>query len=376
MDPICQDVPCSLSNFVDTFVDFTVSGLFLSHQKPQQQQKSTYPSQPRLLAVGDLHGDLQKAKQALKMAQIIDENDRWIAGDSMVVQLGDILDRGGEELKLLYFLEKLKQGAEKSNGKLLILQGNHEIMNIEGDFRYVTKAGLEEFKNWGDWFSIGIQMKSLCKELEKQINIFTGVPKNYPPGIRARIAALRPGGPISTRFLADNPTVLLVGGCVFVHGGILPCHAYLGFDWINEEVKDWINGLKGRFGPDFVRGRDSLVWLRKFSEQSEKNCECSLLEHALSAIPEAKRLIVGHTIQESGINGACNNQVIRVDVGLSKGCINGLPEVLEIRGDSELKVLTSNPLYQKRGAILKQEERVGLGLLLKDNGVKPIEVKA
>ncbi|XP_020521177.1 shewanella-like protein phosphatase 2 [Amborella trichopoda] len=94
-------------------------------------------------------------------------------GNYMVVMLGDILDRGGEELKLLYFLEKLKQDREKSNVKLLILQGNHERLNIQGDFR-------------------------------------------------ARVTALSPGSPISTRSLADNPTVLMVGGSVFVHGRILP----------------------------------------------------------------------------------------------------------------------------------------------------------
>ncbi|KAL4201910.1 hypothetical protein AMTRI_Chr02g218260 [Amborella trichopoda] len=168
--------------------NFTVSGLFLSPQKAQQQQKSTYPS----------------------------------SGNYMVVMLGDILDRGGEELKLLYFLEKLKQDREKSNVKLLILQGNHERLNIQGDFRYIIKVGLDKFNNWGGWFSIGIQMKKFCKGLEKQINIFNGVLKNCPSGIRARVTALSPGSPISTRSLADNPTVLMVGGSVFVHGRILP----------------------------------------------------------------------------------------------------------------------------------------------------------
>ncbi|KAL4179092.1 hypothetical protein AMTRI_Chr13g85540 [Amborella trichopoda] len=102
-----------------------------------------------------------------------------------------------------------------------LASGNHKSLNIQGDFRYVIKVGLDEFKNWGEWFSIGIQMKNLCKDLEKQRNIFNRVPKSYPYGIRARITALSHGGS-STRFLADNPTILMVGGFVFVHGGILP----------------------------------------------------------------------------------------------------------------------------------------------------------
>ncbi|KAL4202236.1 hypothetical protein AMTRI_Chr02g262660 [Amborella trichopoda] len=158
------------------------------------------------MIIGDLYGDLQKAKQALKMAKIFDENDHWIANNSMAMKLGDILNRGGEEHKLLYFLKKLRQDTEKSIGKLLILQENHENRNIQGDFRY----------------------KNLCNGLEKQINIFNGVTKNYPSGYRARITALSPGGLISMCFLTDNRIVLIVGGYVFVHGGILPKNGVLG----------------------------------------------------------------------------------------------------------------------------------------------------
>lgn len=37
--------------------------------------------------------------------------------------------------------------------------------------------------------------------------------------------------------------------------------------------------------------------------------------------------VVGHTIQEQGINSACGEKVFRIDVGLSKGCGDGEPEV-------------------------------------------------
>ncbi|CAN0891722.1 Shewanella-like protein phosphatase 2 [Linum grandiflorum] len=58
-------------------------------------------------------------------------------------------------------------------------------------------------------------------------------------------------------------------------------------------------------------------------------------------------MIMGHTIQEGGINAICENRAIRIDVGMSKGCGNGLPEVLEIDGEkSQVRILTSNPLYQ------------------------------
>ncbi|KAK8556110.1 hypothetical protein V6N13_070179 [Hibiscus sabdariffa] len=133
----CENLPSFLYSFVDTFVDFSVSGIFLPQQQqiPQKTLQTHYPSPDRLVAIGDLHGDLEKSKQAFRLAGLIDGSDRWSGGSTTVVQIGDVLDRGGEELKILYFLEKLKREAVKTGGQLITLNGNHEIMNTEGDLR-------------------------------------------------------------------------------------------------------------------------------------------------------------------------------------------------------------------------------------------------
>lgn len=299
-----------------------------------------------------------------------------------MVQVGDVLDRGGDELKILYFLEKLKREAARSGGRIITMNGNHEIMNVEGDFRFVTETAVEEFRVWAEWFTTGNKMKSLCHGLETPKDPFEGVPTRFRgvkkelfDGFRARVAALRPNGPISRRFLAQNVTVLVVGDSIFVHGGLLPQHVDYGLERINEEVRDWINGSTGRFSPAYCRGRDAVVWLRKFSDEVAKNCDCSTLEHVLATIPGVKRMVMGHTIQEAGINGACENRAIRIDVGMSKGCGGGLPEVLEIKGNSGLRILTSNPLYQNKGNALDVGKEEGLGLLL-EHGPKQVEVKA
>ena len=57
-------------------------------------------------------------------------------------------------------------------------------------------------------------------------------------------------------------------------------------------------------------------------------------------------MVVGHTIQEAGINSACDDRVFRIDVGLSKGCGNGEPQVLEIIDDKEVRQLQENALLQ------------------------------
>lgn len=69
-------------------------------------------------------------------------------------------------------------------------------------------------------------------------------------------------------------------------------------------------------------------------------CDCDTLREALRLIPGAQRLVVGHTIQRPmGINGVCGGRVWRVDVGMSQGCGNSQPEVLEILEDREVRVL-------------------------------------
>lgn len=69
----------------------------------------------------------------------------------MAVQVGDVLDRGGDELRILYLIRRLQTEAEMSGGRLLMLNGNHETMNVAANFRYITPAGLEEFRNWAKW---------------------------------------------------------------------------------------------------------------------------------------------------------------------------------------------------------------------------------
>lgn len=61
--------------------------------------------------------------------------------------------------------------------------------------------------------------------------------------------------------------------------------------------------------------------------EDARRCNCGALEEALRMMPGAQRMVVGHTIQEAGINTACGDRVFRIDVGLSQGCGDGAPEV-------------------------------------------------
>lgn len=56
--------------------------------------------------------------------------------------MGDLLDRGDQEIPLLYWVERLQRQAAAAGGALLVLNGNHESMNVAGQYRYVTRRGM------------------------------------------------------------------------------------------------------------------------------------------------------------------------------------------------------------------------------------------
>lgn len=52
----------------------------------------------------------------------------------VVVQVGDILDRGEDEIAILSLLRLLDEQAKANGGAVFQVNGNHETMNVEGDF--------------------------------------------------------------------------------------------------------------------------------------------------------------------------------------------------------------------------------------------------
>src|SRR5262249_27675271 len=106
---------------------------------------SKLPAPKRLVAIGDLHGDLAATKSALRAGGAIDDAGTWIGGDLVVVQTGDGRHRGDDEQAILDYLAGLERQASAAGGALVLLNGNHELMNAAGDFRYVTPGGMHDF---------------------------------------------------------------------------------------------------------------------------------------------------------------------------------------------------------------------------------------
>ena len=273
---------------------------------------SRYPAAQRIVAIGDLHGDLAATRKVLALAGAIDDKDRWIGGNLVIVQTGDILDRGDDEQAIFDLLDALDKQARAAGGAVHVLNGNHELMNASGDFRYVTPAGLVDFAD------------------VKSLNTASSDVKALPKKERARAAALFPGGPYAM-LLARHNIIILVGDTVFVHGGVLPEHVAYGIEQINRETRCWLYG--GGTPPMAVTDDNSPVWERRYSMPPY---ECATLDKTLTGLGAA-RMVVGHTTQEKGIRAACKKHVWMIDTGLSS-YYGGPVQALEIRG-ADVRVL-------------------------------------
>ena len=73
---------------------------------------------------------------------LIDDNGSWVGGDTMVVQTGDLTDRGEDGRETLEFIRDVET---KSKGNFITLIGNHEAMNVMDDLRYVHPSDTKGF---------------------------------------------------------------------------------------------------------------------------------------------------------------------------------------------------------------------------------------
>ena len=271
------------------------------------------PECKRIIVIGDIHGDWEITKKIFLKYKLINSNGKWIAEpkDTHVVQVGDILDRGGRpdtigdecsELKIMDFLDEIHEQAQLYGGGVHCILGNHELMNVLGNFNY---SGKESVKCFG--------------------------------GTEARKKAFQAGGTIAQRFANTRNTVMKIGKFLFVHGGFSEKHLTKTIPEINNVMKKFLRGDSKQYNPSFVdyyMAYNGILWNRELSLGSP---DCEKLEKVLNHF-NVNGLIVGHTVQESGINSKCDNKIWRVDTGMSQafGTKQNI-QVLEILDNGEAK---------------------------------------
>lgn len=342
-----------------------------------------FPKVEKLIAIGDIHGDLVIAIKCLKLAGVISNSIpnntkninsiKWTGGKTHVVQLGDQIDRvrpnalvndlcpdnddgicedEGSDLKIITLFNNLHKQALKVGGACYSILGNHELMNVDGDFRYVSPM---EFREFGNFFKASKSIKN----------------GSYPYGFKERKEAFQCGGSIATKLANTRFSILQIGGWVFVHGGLTPVMAeQYTFNDINKNIKNWLIGCKKSETLNNVNNiyhreddTNSPFWSRMFSDNEEwvdGISESSFYETIIKANKKNKRnkkneikgMIVGHSPQfmyNKGINSACNSRLWRVDVGMSRAFgpidkndedyANRKAQVLLIKNDSNFIII-------------------------------------
>ena len=99
----------------------------------------------RIVAVGDVHGRYDQLTAILQGTGLTDDQLRWTGGDDHFVMCGDLVDRGPDDRAVLDLALRLEKEAEAAGGRVHVLLGNHEIMNLSRDFRYVRPGGWAAF---------------------------------------------------------------------------------------------------------------------------------------------------------------------------------------------------------------------------------------
>jgi hypothetical protein len=210
---------------------------------------ATAAAAPRIVAVGDVHGDVAAFKEILVEAGVLEATGAWVGGETVLVQVGDLIDRGPSARGTLDFVMELEQAAAKHGGRVVSLLGNHEVMNLTGDLRYVTPANYAEFTDAGSekrradaWRQVLDLRKRRARRLGQPEppsgpEVREAWLQGHPPGFLEHQEAFGPGGTYG-RWLRARPAHFLARGTAFLHGGLSPTLAGTSLEEIDRRMHE------------------------------------------------------------------------------------------------------------------------------------------
>jgi hypothetical protein len=352
------------------------------------------PAPPRVVAIGDVHGDYKAFTGILEAAGLIDSSGAWAGGTAVLVQTGDYFDRGSDIRKLLDFLRGLEPSAAASGGSVHILLGNHDAMNLLGELRDVNPVAFDAFagsdaeklreRAFRDYIAIGDARERALgsrpepyreKDREKW---FAAHPKGY---IEYQ-AAMQADGEYG-RWLRQRQAVIQIAGSIFMHAGIDPAAPASSLEDINRIVASEIRkfdagrkymaddglilpffslqetveaarveaaGLRGHqivapnrrhvdminavlaIGTSPLLTSEGPLWFRGFDTWTEEDGR-PLMQRLLSRYG-ARRFVTAHSIQTTGrIVSRFGGREFLIDTAMSGVYKSGRASALEIVGD-------------------------------------------
>lgn len=377
----------------------------------------------RVVAISDVHGDYDAMVATLNAAGVVDGDARWSGGDTHLVITGDLLDRGPDSRRVMDLVRSLETAAAADGGAVHLLLGNHEVMNLVGDLRYVAD---EEYAAFADderpadrerWFQNYLAQLVGPVDEDEERRRWEAL---HPPGFFAHRRAFRSDGEYG-RWLLSKPLIVIVNDTAFVHGGLSPRVAELGLEGVNGRLKadleryvvqldvlvdagllapsaefhahpDLVAALEPppddagvgaaigavhHLNASLLHAADSPLWYRG-NVGCSAPVEVDRLDAVLTAIG-AERVVVGHTPTASRqVLERLGGRVVEIDTGMLNDYYGGTGNALVIE-DGELAVVGETGAAS---AVLTHPRRVGrrapplssaeLEQLLRDGEVTPL----
>jgi len=305
------------------------------------------PAVDRIIVIGDIHGDMTVLIECLLISGVIDNNNNWIGGETVIVQVGDQIDScrydgknncndvntykihnstdNPHDVKILYYMTELHNKARKDGGAVYSLLGNHELMNVNGDMAYVSHNNIRHFDNF-----------------------VTSDGNTINNGMDARKHLFKPGNQIANFLACTRKIALIIGSNLFVHAGIVPQMVKkYNIDELNILLSLYLlNELKNPevFYDVFNSGKISPLWTRIFGNTKHSTDKCDELMTPLKDVYKVGRIIVGHTPQiNTGITSTCNKRIWLTDVGM--------PEAFN--PFDQIKITTGNKSAHREAQVLE-----------------------
>ena len=338
----------------------------------------------RVVAFGDVHGAYTDWTTMLGELGVVDADLNWSGGTTHLVSLGDLIDRGPDSRKVVELLMKLDAQAEQAGGAVHMVLGNHEVMVMTGDLRYVSPAEFAAFsgdETQADRDALYAQYRAFNPGGEEAV-VRQTFDEQFPAGFVALRKAFSQDGALGS-WLVKQPFVVKVNDKVYMHGGIASAvseesigalnkklqgelkafldsmdelraagvmpwyvdyHERLGF--LNARAEEfvaanpktqapWFGALKKVFDAQeaFVFSDDSPNWYRG-TAMCHPYAESFNTERFLKRVG-AKQLVMGHTPTRGNVHERMDGLAIRLDTGMLKSVYKGRASALVSQGGKD-----------------------------------------